>query len=99
MTADLVELDEFMAQSNARARRGREIARLMFATGAMPITFVAFLFVAQPNFMYENPEPNPMLVIMLGLAVLGLVVGLAWMWRILRADHEPDAKAWRYRDR
>jgi hypothetical protein len=34
-----------------------------------------------------------------GIGILGILAGLAWMGRILRADPEPDTSAWRYRDR
>jgi hypothetical protein len=99
MDADLAELDEFMAQSNAKARRGREIARGLVTAVLVVLAFVTLLFLNLPNTM-GGPSFEPSLTewIMPGLGVLGIVVGLAWMVRILRADPEPDSSAWRYRD-
>ena len=95
---DLDEFNEFMEQSNARARRGRRLARMMFAAAIIALAVYAFLFVAAPNFTdgFYNPGPIGLLVPAIGVAALA--VGLVWMIRILRADPEPDAKSWRYRD-
>jgi hypothetical protein len=90
-----MDLDEFLAESNRKARRGRRIAREMFAGALSTLGLATFLIVAAPNFMGGGPDPR-----MTSLPVLFVLssVGLAWMVRILRADHEPDARAWRYRD-
>jgi hypothetical protein len=100
MDVDLAELDEFMARSNAKARRGREIARGLVTAGLVVLAFVTFLLLSLPDPM-GGPifEPSLSGWILPGLGVLGILVGLAWMWRILRADPEPDTSAWRYRDR
>jgi protein-S-isoprenylcysteine O-methyltransferase Ste14 len=100
MDADLAELDEFMAQSNAKAQRGREIARALVAAVLVLLAFVAILFLNLPNTM-GGPFFEPSLTewIVPGLGVLGILVGLAWMVRIIRADPEPDSSAWRYRER
>jgi len=99
MDADLAELDEFMAQSNAKARRGRDSARGMFAVVLLLVAFVAFLFLSPPNTIGGYIEPGLIEWIAPGLGILGILVGLAWMVRIIRADPEPDSSAWRYRDR
>jgi hypothetical protein len=99
MDADLAELDEFMAQSNAKARRGREIARGLCEAVLILLAFVAILFLSMPNTTGPLFEPSLPEWILPGLGVLGILVGLAWMWRILRADPEPDTSAWRYRER
>ena len=95
MDANLADLDELMAESNARARRGRASARSLFAAVLILLAFVAFLFLNMPNtfgpYLIEWIAP--------GLGILGILVGLAWMIRILRADPEPNSSAWRYRDR
>jgi hypothetical protein len=44
-------------------------------------------------------EPSLTEWILPGLGVLGILLGLAWMVRIFRADPEPDSSAWRYRER
>jgi hypothetical protein len=98
----LNEINEFMEQSNARARRGRRLARLIFAVAVIPLVVVAFFFVAAPNgpqgLYLEEPQPHALAVAAPVIAILGIVIGLVWMVRILRADPEPDAKSWRYRD-
>jgi hypothetical protein len=94
----LNEFNEFMEQSNARALRGRRLARLMFAAALIPLAVAAFFFVAAPNFTGGFYDPGPIGLLVPAIGVAALVVGLAWMVRILRADPEPDAKSWRYRD-
>lgn len=91
-----------MARSNARARRGRRVARALFAEAIFLIWLLAFLIFIGPQTM-GGPMMRPsgfaaaVGMIVLGAGVLGLVIGLAWMWRILRADPEPDSRSWRYR--
>jgi hypothetical protein len=99
MDADLAELDEFMAQSNAKARRGREIARGLVAAVLVLLAFVTVLLLNLPDPM-GGPifEPSLSGWILPGLGVLGILLGLAWMVRIFRADPEPDSSAWRYRE-
>ena len=43
-------------------------------------------------------DPGPISLIVPGIGILGLVIGLVWMVRILRAHQEPEPKGWRYRD-
>jgi hypothetical protein len=81
------------SESWRRAQRGRRVARLIFAEVCSVIAIIGLLLIGTPSVMYE-PVPNPSGPI----AALGLVIGLAWMVRILRANPEPDAAAWRYRD-
>jgi Flp pilus assembly protein TadB len=94
-----VDLYEFMQESNARARRGRRLARAMFAVGLIPLGLAAFFFIAAPNFTSATfAGPGPIGLIVPAIGVLGTVIGLVWMVRILRADPEPDARSWRYRE-
>ena len=94
---DFDELNDAMARSNARARRG-PCARLVdlhldVGTDRVP----AFLYVLDapcagmcPMFI-ASPGPITLdTVITVGLA--GLAVGLVWMWQILRADRDPDSR-------
>jgi hypothetical protein len=99
MDVDLADLDEFMAQSNAKARRGREIARGLVMAVLVLLAFVGFLFLGLPDRSGPLFEPGLIEWIVPGLGIMGILVGLAWMVRILRADPEPDSSAWRYRDR
>jgi hypothetical protein len=97
-----VDLDEFMAESNARAKRGRALGRMMIYGVLVVLAFAAFLWIAAPNgpsAMYlQEPEPRALELALPFVGVAGLVIGLAWMVRILRAHHEPETKGWRYRD-
>jgi hypothetical protein len=92
-------IDAAFAQSWRRARRGRKLARLIFAE-AISVALVALVAIAAvalgagSNTM--GPEPDHWALVPGGV---GLVVGLVWMWRILRANPEPDTPAWRYRER
>jgi Flp pilus assembly protein TadB len=100
MDAKLADLDEFMARSNARARRGRRTARHLFAIPIFFVTSLVLLYVGQPNSfggMYDAGSDR-ISKIVIGAAAVIFVIGLAWMVRILRAHHEPDTGAWRYRD-
>ena len=88
-----------MAESNAKALRGRASARGLFAAVPVLLAFVAFLFVSMPNTIGPLFEPSLPEWIGPGLGTLGVLVGLAWMVRILRAEPESDSSAWRYRER
>jgi hypothetical protein len=92
-------IDAAFAQSWRRARRGRMIARLIFA---LDLIAGPILFIAAPNFgaaTYINDlGPTYSVFLLVGVAVPWLI-GLAWMWRILRADPDPNTPAWRYRER
>ena len=57
-----------------------------------------FMWVAAPGYMGPMPEPGWADHIPIA-AVIGQIVGLAWMVRIYRADPEPDQHAWRSLER
>ncbi len=96
---DFDELNDAMAESNRRARRGRTIARQMFAS-TVALVMVAFaLFAAAPTGMGSfGPSPiEGVLTMPIGqLGLVGLAAGLFWMWRIVRPDPDPDAWSWRH---
>jgi hypothetical protein len=92
---DLEQFDDFMADSNARARRGRLLARQMFG---LAVLLAAFMYVAAPNLTNSTPNAGAFTVAAPALGIAGLMIGFVWMVRILRADPEPEAKGWRYRD-
>jgi hypothetical protein len=77
-----------------RGLRGRETAQLMLVVGFAPLAVATFLFVAAPNSMGGGPNPLGMLTTWLG--VVGIVVGLALMIRIYRADPEGHRSWWRF---
>lgn len=94
---DFDELNDAMAESNRRARRGRTFARLTFASTVALVMFAFFLLAAAPGMMGGMGGPDTSQIDILGL--VGLATGLYWMWRIVRADPDPDARSWRYRHR
>jgi hypothetical protein len=91
-----MDLDEFMARSNARARQGRRVARQLFVLTVVFLALLTFVFFDALSAFY--PLRNRTSLMVLGAAGTILVIGLAWMVRILRAHHEPETGAWRYRD-
>ncbi len=97
-----MDLDAFMTESNARAKRGRALGRMMIFGVLVVLALPAFFFIATPNGprgMYlEEPQPHALAVAVPVIAILGIVIGLLWMVRILRAHQEPEPKGWRYRD-
>ncbi len=94
---DIDALNDAMAESNRRARRGRTIARLMFVA-AVGLTVVAvFLFIAQPGFMGGPMFGHPPGLfglsydLIIGVAAcVGTATGLFWMWHIVRNEPDPD---------
>ena len=99
---ELDQLNDALAESNARARRGHSLARVTLVVTAALAGFVTYVFAVSdpcagmmcPMFDYP-PSPNVGDVTM-GLGLAGLAVGLLWMWRIARADRDPDARSWRH---
>jgi hypothetical protein len=96
---DIDELNALMADSNRRARQGHVLARLIFAAAAGLSAFAAYVVVlADPCSgmmcpMFVRP-PGPNLGdFTLGGGFAGLALGLTWMWRILRADRDPQARS------
>jgi hypothetical protein len=67
----------------------------MFGVGIYIVLLFVVLFVTAPNMMGGGWSSA---VTALSLAGAGAALfGLAWMWRILRANPEPDSRSWRYR--
>jgi hypothetical protein len=80
-----------------RGLRGRRIARLMLMTGFAPVALLAFLLIAAPNNMGGGlGEPSIVMWLVPAIGVAGVVVGLAWMIRIYRADPEGSRSWWRF---
>jgi hypothetical protein len=79
-----------------RGRRGRRIARgLILLAVAYGIATLVF-WIAQPAFMAMFEAWYAPLLPVVGIA--SYFLGLGWMIWIYRADPEPDARSWRYRD-
>ena len=77
-----------------RARWGRRIARLM-AVGTSGFVVLMF-FVVAPSISIRVAGP-PISVQLSVAGLVGLVMGLVWMWRIVLDLNEQDPNAWRYR--
>jgi hypothetical protein len=92
------QVDALFLKSWRRARRGRRIARLIFAV-AVSVAAVAALLITNAQNTMGGHSDDLVDLIMPVVGVIGIAVGLAWMWRILRADPEPDRNGWLYRSR
>jgi hypothetical protein len=49
--------------------------------------------------MFDNPGGPPIGSILLGIGIVGLVVGYAWIFRIMRRNDDRDRSSFRYRRR
>jgi hypothetical protein len=87
------------AESYSRARRGRSIAKLIFTIGYSPVVFFVLFVVAAPmTWGGGSGAASPRVMGVYAFGAAGVVIGLIWMWRILRADPEAGAPPWRHRD-
>ncbi len=99
---DVDELNDFLAESSRRARFGRAIARLIFVLTAGLVVFLVSAFVLAPPQcmcpMFATPPEafGLPLSVVTPLGIAGLAAGLFWMWRIVRADPDPEARTWRH---
>lgn len=77
----------------------------MIAIAVLAIGGAVLALIAAPGSMgggigdgpQIGPIPVGMFLPLVGIG--GVIIGLAWMIRIHRADPEPDQHAWRYRSR
>jgi hypothetical protein len=99
---DLDQLNDALAESNARARRGHALAWVTLVVTAVLAGFVTYVVaVADPCAgmmcpMFDYPPGPAVGDVTMGVGFTGLAVGLLWMWRIVRADRDPDARSWRH---
>ena len=87
-----------------RIENARNGARSIFAIAFLAIAFVVFASVSAPQ------GPHPMFgytIDVLGIPIealpplvgaSGVLVGLAWMWRIYRAPMKVEGAHWRFHD-
>ena len=78
--------------------------RSLLVIAAIVIVTPVFLWVSAPGFSYGNshaPTVAGMLISDLStvFGYAGMLLGLAWMWRIYKAPTKYDGALWRYRDR
>lgn len=83
-----------------RVVRARRLVRLEFGVALCAVALGGFWFLAMPA------TPSPMFAraswwedLILPAGIVGVVVGFAWMIRIVRSASEDEARGWRYRDR
>ena len=77
------------------------VLRIELAIGIVALAWLVMNLLFPPVFV-GGPPPEPGLTLggAIHLAAIAVAaVGVAWMWRIMRADPEAGAPAWRYRDR
>jgi hypothetical protein len=79
-----------------RGLRGRQVGRLI-QLAALPGFAMLFGWIAQPGYMDVMPVPWYVPYIPF-IGIVMYFLGLGWMVRIYRADPDPDARNWRYRD-
>jgi len=89
-----------------RAQSAMWWARSLLTIAGLAITVAVFRFIAAPvgpTPMFGGSEPTvleiPISLLTTAVGVAGLLVGLAWMWRIYRGPTKSDTARWRYRDR
>ncbi len=83
-----------------RLRRAHHLIRAELALAVVVPILAGFLFVAAPAFwggrstgMYAIVE-----TLLAIAAVVGVLVGFAWMIRLSRPDPEAGERSWRFRD-
>lgn len=86
---DTVELNRAFGESFERASRGRSRAHGIFVGSILVGVILVASFFAAPGFanpVFWGPAIPTALVAL--VAAAGYLGGLAWMWRIIRADPE-----------
>ena len=86
-----------------RLDRAGAAIRLELTIGFLAPVFLAFVFVARPNFnepmfIYAPQWMSLLMAIVPLIGVAGLVFGLVWLVRLSRLDPERGEVHWRYRD-
>ena len=87
-----------------RVENARNRARSIFAIAFLAIALVVFAGVSAPegpHLMFETRMsflgiPIEALPLLVGAS--GVLVGLAWMWRIYRAPTKVEGAHWRFHD-
>ena len=89
-----------------RIENARNRARSIFAITFVVIALVVFAASTPdsqgPSPMFDRQGPGvlgiPFSTLTLAVGVFGVLVGLAWMWRIYRAPTKVDGAHWRFHD-
>ena len=96
------EVNELFARSFERARRGRRLARMLFVSPLVVLGVIGFFLLAAPGTMGGETLRAPAWTnLIIAVPAVAIALGLAWMWRIMRAaeDPEPARAPFRYRSR
>ena len=94
------QTNDLPAGMTGQGLRGREIARVMIVIAIAIPVLLGLLVMSAPNTMgggMQTGDPGPLGTVLIGVAILAYVVGLAWMVRIYRADPEAHVSFWRSR--
>jgi hypothetical protein len=85
---------------HSRRTRGWHLTRLELAVGIVAILFALLPTVYDPSRSGPLMEPRPFGVadLIVPAGYCGMLVGLAWMFRIYRGPRDEPPR-WRYRDR
>ena len=89
-----------------RTESARNGARSIFAIAFLAIALVAFAASAPdsqgPSPMFDQQGPGvlgiPIDNLPVAVGAFGVLVGLAWMWRIYRAPTKVEGAHWRFHD-
>jgi hypothetical protein len=88
-------------QRAARLARARFWIRAEFGIAIGAVLATAFLWLAQPDSclcpMFYEPPPRLQGFLVMAVAIAGIVIGFAAMWRLSRLDPERGERTWRYR--
>ena len=86
-----------------RVEAARQRGRSLLVMVCILIAAVAFRLVAQPASigpMFELEVAGfPLSSLLTAIGLVGMLIGLAWMWRIHRAPTRDKGAHWRFRDR
>ncbi len=85
-----------------RIESARNGARSIFVIAFLAIALVAFASVSAPHGPHPTFETRllgiPIDNLPVAVGAFGVLVGLAWMWRIYRAPTKVDGAHWRFHD-
>jgi NADH:ubiquinone oxidoreductase subunit K len=83
-------------------RRRRRAARALIAAAVFVMVLPLALFLAGPQttggMQRSSAIADIVSFLVIGCGVGGMLLGLAWIIRIYRADPEPDESSFRFRD-
>jgi hypothetical protein len=82
-----------------RVEAARQRGRSLLVLVCVLIAAVAFGLVAEPATIGGMLAGIPISSLPTAIGLVGMFIGLAWMWRIHRAPTKDKGAQWRFRDR